>query len=157
MIYSTPVTEAFLRSRELTDEFVDLSASDIEKMPMSEWAKRTGRQVNVTDTVPAPSATVIADAVSHPGPRPDPQGVSLDEMDMQQYAAFRAQAGIGQGEYGRGILSTGGESWSDAASRKSGRSALNESNVTPPARVDGDKYLQANLPVQGRAEFYRGA
>lgn len=83
-----------------------------------------------------------------------PQGVDISAMPMAAYAQVRAQLGVTGREFGRGALDGGSTAdWVAAARAKSGRTQYGRQQAAQ--QIDGSKYLTANEPVTGRANFYR--
>lgn len=160
-----PMTNALRMGSDVPAELDGLSADAIQKLSMSSYAeirRRAGlpeldpfshayrdyEPPGRSRTVSAPEA---AQANTDMGV-PDFASMSLDE-----YAIYRDQAGIGHGQYGRGALDGGSTAdWIAAArSRGIGRTSYGQQNVQDAAKPDATKYLRANEPAAGRANFYR--
>jgi hypothetical protein len=156
MISSTPATEAFEATRANRELFEDMSPQEINRIPMAEYARMTGRG-HIPETVPQ----ARREAPQEPQGAPDsgPQGISVTDMSMDEYASVRESLGVTGGrEYGRGIFdSRGRDEWISAASQKSGRGGLVNSGVIESPKIDMNSRLtNDNLPVTGRQTFFRG-
>lgn len=163
----TPRLDAFRSAQRLTGDYElsDLSPQAISRLSMADYAKireRAGLDpIDPFATAYAayepPSGATTVSAPAQPQPPADaPQGFSLADMTMEQYAAVRGRLGVQGREYGRGIMQGGSTAdWIEAAqSRGIGRTSYGQ-NVQEAARIDAGKYLTRNEPVTGRATWYR--
>ena len=150
--------EAFLRAHHLaeSDAFSGMTADDLKRMSATEFARLTGQPT------PAEAARAAFEAqyeAQHPAqatqpqggpqsppqpPAPEPQGIDIKNMTMDEYAALRGQLGVGGREYGRGIMNSeaGTDAWVAAAKAKSGRAAMNEHNVRQAPQLEGRTILR---------------
>lgn len=161
----TPIGEAFLAASELQEAAEDLSAAEINKMSMADYAKIRERaglpsidpyaEVYSTDFVPPGTPRQEQAPAALGTPEPQPQGIDVASLDMQTYGQLRGQLGVQGREYGRGILDGGSTSdWIAAAQRKSGRSAMNEHGVqqAPPL---GRQYARSDVQLDTRSAVQR--
>jgi hypothetical protein len=140
-----------------------LSAREISELDMQEYSRLTGRQSPTEaalqalgytdepparDTVPAPEGVrANADA---------PQGISVQDMSMGEYAAFRHQLGLDKAGHDQGIFGAPGrQAQIDATRAQAGRTAMSQETHHPGfSRVFVNENAQ---PVQNRTGYYSGA
>lgn len=115
-----PLGQAFLASQSAREAFEDLSAAEINALPMAEYARLTGRSLHGRPARPAtgdtsPATPNVPAAVSEAAP-----GIDFNDLPYEEQ---RRIAGIGQhvdtGIFG-GVLS-GSAEYRDAAARHAGR------------------------------------
>jgi hypothetical protein len=118
---------------------------EIAGMSIDQW-RRLRARAGLPDLEPQPESAQPAQAPQAvaQAPAPEPPGIDIASMDMASYARLRPQLGLGQRrQEGVGILNQpASQSWAEAARAKSGRAALNESNVQGPARIEGRTILR---------------
>jgi hypothetical protein len=144
---NTPRLDAYLRTRELQDDFEEVTADEINRMSPAEYARMTGRSlipsVSTINALAAQAPVVPAPVVQEE--TPEPQG--LDPNSHEYFLAWRAQRTRG-GE-GVGIfdgVSSKSEAYNNAARAQSGRTALNESNVIPSPRIARPNLVGVDRP-----------
>jgi len=132
-----------------------LSARELAEMDMDSYARATGRPTPVQAALRALDAQVPGTPrqehapvqVQAQLPTPEPPGIDLANMDMPTYAQFRQQAGIGVGQKeGIGIFNAASrQAQLDATRRQTGRTALSQSNITPPPSLTGRQERQGDM------------
>jgi hypothetical protein len=126
-----------------------LSAAELLALPPDEYARVTGREtpgqvaIRAAGHELAPPARDQAPAADPaPGPPvPEPQGIDVSHLTLEQYARLRGQLGIGVShKEGRGIFDSAGSRSTEyiaGARSHSGRTALSSANVTEAPRLTG--------------------
>jgi hypothetical protein len=77
-------------------------------------------------------------------------------MSLEQYAALRQQAGIGQGNYGRGALDGGStQDWIAAAQKQAGRHGWQNANTVESPRLEGRTVLKQDQQLDTRSAAQR--
>lgn len=144
-------------------EDTGLSAADILKLDMDKYAKLSQRP---TPAQAALEALGYADESPAPAPQQAPAGEpepvqeqpqSLDPDSPEYFHAWRANRARG-GE-GKGIFDSVGsrsDAYTAAVRQQAGRTAYSQGNVTEAPKLDmSGRWARADLPIQGRAGFYR--
>jgi hypothetical protein len=153
---------AQLRARQIMDE-TGMSLDDVLKLDMSEYARLTNRQ---TPTQAALAALADLDAQAprqeaptQPPAAPEiaPQGVSVQDMSFEQYAALRGQLGMTGREYGVGIMNgaAGTGAWAAAAKAKAGRHGWENANSVEAPRLEGRTVLKQDQQLDTRSAAQR--
>lgn len=162
MISETPTTQAFMTANANREAFEGYNAEDIDRLSMSEYAKLTGRKLDIESVASAiVTQELVTDAVSDPEPLPDLNGLGLDvsEMTNAEYAMVRESLGMtGNKEYGVGILAGNDRAaWLEEASKKSGRTGLVNRGVIESPKIDmNSRFSKDDEPPTGRQSWYRG-
>lgn len=122
-----------------------LSFRELAEMDMTEYARVTGRPTPVEAAIAALDTQHAANQTPQT-PRPSPavpdagQPVDISSLSVDEYAALRDQFGVHGQREGRGIFdSVGSQSqvYRDAVRAQSGRTALNNTRVVEPPRLEG--------------------
>lgn len=107
-----------------------LTAAELLSMDMAEYARVTGRPTGSQPPAPQPQETAGT---------PEPEGIDVSSLDMDQYSALRGQLGMGVSRAeGRGIFDSVGSQSAEyrAATRaQAGRTAWTTSNVVESPRL----------------------
>jgi hypothetical protein len=155
---------AQLRAFKIEEE-TGLTREEILALPMDEYARLTGRQsptqaaVATLDARYEASTSQAPAAPAAPAQTQAPEVPDFGTMSMAEYAAYRAQAGIGQGtKEGRGIFNSVGsrsDAYTSAVRAQSGRTALNERGVVAPPRLEGRTVLKQDDHIDHRSASAR--
>jgi hypothetical protein len=138
-----------------SEAFENLSPQEINAMPMSEYAKLTGRSLKITAEPVAEPPAALPDTAFTQQAVPAPQGIDVNSLSIEQYAALRGQLGIGQSrQEGIGILNQSGQSWAEAARQQPGRSGWQNKNVTPAPALTGRQVAAPATDNRTRAERF---
>lgn len=158
---------AQLQARQIQED-TGMTMDQILALPADEWARLTNRQTPAQAAIaaldaqfqghsPAPQQQAPAPA-QPPTQTQAPETPDFASMDMATYAAYREQAGIGRGAYGRGALdgTAGTAEWAAAARARTGRTGLSQHNVTDAPRLDG-RYVDHDAQRDTRTAAQRFA
>lgn len=138
--------EAQLQAQRLAEQ-TGLSLREIAELDINEFARLTRGQTPAQAAIAAfetryeahhpTQATQHQDAPQSPPqpPAPEPQGMTLDEMNMEQYAALRAQLGLDKARHDQGIFGSG-RATADAARFQAGRTAMSNAFVEQAPRIE---------------------
>jgi hypothetical protein len=104
--------EAWLTGQAHREAFEDMSAAQISALPVSQYARLTGREFKITaEPVPEPALVSAPGqdpagvmAAQHPQHATEDPGEDFQNMTMSQYEQIRGQIGIGRSASARGIL-----------------------------------------------------
>lgn len=141
--------DTYLTAQQLM-EATGLSASELASLPMDEFARLSGRPTPAQAAIDALDARYESQTPQAPAPTqtqplaPEPQGVSVQDMTMEQYAQLRSQLGVQGREYGVGITTSqaGTQDWIAAAQAKSGRHGWENANEVQAPRLEGRTVLR---------------
>jgi hypothetical protein len=131
---------------ELQARRLGLTAKKIRRMSMSDWARLTGQSLRPVEAPETVTPTPIrSESVSPPPARseavqdvPTTDPVSVRDMTLEEYAAFRPTVGMGQSrQYGRGIFDS-----VSGPRASNGRHAMVNSNVESAPRIGMDSRLE---------------
>lgn len=156
----TPRLDTWLATQRLQDTFDGYSASEIEAMPMADYARIRER----AGLDPIDPYTDAYAAYEPPGqdPAPAPQnapGAPQSAPEGITDAEFHAwRAGRVSGGEGVGIMNQQGgtDAWVAAARTKVGRTKYGQQNTQDAAKPDASKYLNnGGQQVAGRTGYYR--
>lgn len=153
----TPQLDTFLVAQRMADEFDGYSAGEIERMPMSDYA-RIRERAGLDPVDPFASAYSQYESEHQapeqpPAPLQEPQSAPED-ITNEQFLAWR-QNRVSGGE-GRGVFDSVGsqsDEFTSAVRRQAGRGALSNANVEDAPRI-GRVFIQ-DSPVTGRTMGYR--
>ena len=154
-----------------------LTAQDIRNMPWDEYSRVFGTTGRQTPAQAARAAVNAEHEARHPTqapvpqsapqqPAPEPQGVTLQDMSMDEYALLRQQLGVGVSQKeGRGIfdsVSSQSDAYTSAVRAQAGRGALSNANVEPAPQLTGRTILRQDdhldrRPVSERFGTYGNA
>jgi hypothetical protein len=152
---------AQLRARQVAEE-TGLTLAEIAELPLDEWSRlthgKTAAQAALeaigSQVAPQPPAALPDTAFTQQA-APEPQGIDVNSLSMDQYAALRGQLGIGQSrQEGIGILNQSGQSWAEAARQQPGRSGWQNKNVTPAPSLTGRQVAAPAIDNRTRAERF---
>jgi hypothetical protein len=161
---------AQLRARQIMDE-TGMSEADILALDMDSYARLTNRQTPTQTALAALDAQYEQAAPTRPtepvAPQSEPQGVTVQDMSLEQYAALRGQLGMTGREYGVGITNgaAGTGAWAAAAKAKAGRHGWQGQNVTEAPRLENRTILKqddlrdtrpASARFSNQANFWNG-
>jgi hypothetical protein len=131
-----------------------MSAAQISALPVSQYARLTGREFKIT-AEPEPEPALVSPpgqdpagviAAQHPEHAAEDPGTDFQALTMRQYSQIRGQLGIGQSrQEGVGIMNQSGSSWADAARRQPGRSSWQGANVVEPPRLEGRQERRGDM------------
>jgi hypothetical protein len=131
--------DTYLTAQQIMEQ-TGLSAAELAALPMDEYARLSGRPTVAQSTPPAPQT-------------PD-----FVNMSMDDYAAYRQQAGIGVSQKERrGIFDSApsqSQAYTNAAHVQAARTAMSNVNVEQPRRVDG-RYLNLDEQRDTRSKAQR--
>jgi hypothetical protein len=104
------LVDSYLQADRLAKAAPELTADDIRNMPVSEFARITGRSLQPTPTLTpnrperVSPPTARSEAVES-APDIAPETVSVRDMSMNEYEAHRASIGMGKSTSARGLFS----------------------------------------------------
>ena len=153
----TPTQDAWLRTQQMTETFSGFTAHEIATMPLDEFARLAGRQtISQAATQafgteppgrlrqePAPAQTVPQ------APAPEPQGIDVTALSMDEYIQLRGQLGVGRSQQeGKGIFDSVGsrsDEYTAAVRGQAGRTGWTTSNVVESPRLER-RYARQEQP-----------
>jgi hypothetical protein len=104
--------EAYVYGQQHSEAFEDMSATQINALPVAEYARRTGRSIKVEPEPVAEAVPVSAPgqdpagviAAQHPPHATEDPGTDFQAITMDEYSQIRDQIGIGRSPSARGIF-----------------------------------------------------
>ena len=97
----TSPIETYMQADRLAKAHPELTADDIRKMPMSDWARLTGRE-QLRPEIPLAQTPKPVEAPRVEIPEPEP--VSVKNMTLGEYELYRAEIGMGTSTKNVGIF-----------------------------------------------------
>jgi hypothetical protein len=127
----------------------NLTPAELLALPMEAYGRLTGRSLRF-EPQPEPMRGTYAEDI--PEPRfsetvtsPEPQGIDVSQLTVEQYAAVRAQLGVGVSrQEGVGLFNQSGQSWAEAAQRQPGRSGWQARNQVDAPQLVGRQERQGD-------------